>query len=137
MQSVQSHSTVAQQEALARAREQKKTQKAAIGEDDIPSTYSKLGNLRYSILAERVLPFVNMVSLSVGNVLAMRPQKMTVNEKQPDLVALLEFVSGEPGTMPQKGAMKKWGSLLSHLQQCASLRGRTANLCLPVAYETD
>eukprot|EP00971_Amphidinium_carterae_P235331 4670297-Amphidinium_carterae.1 len=52
---VQSQSTVAHQEALKRAKEQKQTAKAAMGADDIPSTYTTLGSLRYSLLAERVL----------------------------------------------------------------------------------
>eukprot|EP00971_Amphidinium_carterae_P227857 4519557-Amphidinium_carterae.1 len=67
----------------------------------------------------------------------MHPPKVAVTDKQPDLVNLVEFVSGEPGTMPLKGRLRTWSGLMGHLQTCASHRGRTTNLSLPVSYETE
>ena len=103
------------------------------GKTLIPSKYNSLAAMSYTVLAERILPGLDPVSLSPANVHAALLAYPNAASKQLETLRILEFVSGKPANMPIRGALWEWEQLLLHLKSSTDVRGRLDRpLRLPV-----
>ena len=108
------------------------------GKAHVPSKYNSLSAMSYSILSERVLPWLDPVSLSSPNLNAAFKGLGKAECKQAEALRVLEFVTGKPPTFCIKGSLWEWEHLLGHLKQAADHRGRLDKpLPLPVQWAQD
>eukprot|EP00971_Amphidinium_carterae_P013583 267643-Amphidinium_carterae.3 len=134
---VQSVQAVAQ--AQSKQTKKQQAELAKLEKEDkihIPTKYNVLSLIPPSVIEERVCPKIDPVSLSYANVHAMFGKTARVEEKKGPLAQLVEFVTGEPPSLPLKGELRTWEALLARLVAGAKDRQRSAQLELPIDYAT-
>eukprot|EP00971_Amphidinium_carterae_P334874 6470403-Amphidinium_carterae.2 len=134
---VQSVQAVAQAQSKQSKKELAKV--AKLEKEDkvnIPTKYNTLALIPPSVIEERVCPRLDGISLSYANVHCMFGKTARVEEKKGPLSQLIEFVTGEPPSLPLRGELRTWEALLARLKAGARDRQRSLRLELPIDYAT-
>mmetsp|Transcript_63244 Transcript_63244/g.150848 ORF Transcript_63244/g.150848 Transcript_63244/m.150848 type:complete len:313 (-) Transcript_63244:255-1193(-) len=101
--------------------------------DRIPTKYSTLGMMSYSLLSERVLPSLDFISYSQANIAAQFKKGDGAEMKKEKCLEIIEYLTGKPASLPLKGENANWEGLYTTLREAAAVRGRMESpLRMPV-----